>query len=207
MSYRVGLTGGIGSGKSTVAAIFESLGVDVIDTDVIAHLLTADKGAAMPKILEVFGPKFQNADGSLNRNAMRQRIFSDSDAKKKLEEILHPMIRKLVDEAVSASQSRYVLLAIPLLVESGHYRERVDRVLVIDCPEEIQIARAMARSRLSRSEAEAIIASQCPRRERVRQADDIIFNGNQLAPLSHAVAVLDQRYSQLAAMAKKDATN
>lgn len=207
MPYRVGLTGGIGSGKSTVAAMFESRGVEVFDTDAIAHQLTAAGGTAMPKILEAFGPTFQNTDGSLNRRAMRQRVFSDADAKRKLEGILHPMIRQRLDEAVMASRSHYVLLAIPLLVESGHYSERVDRVLVVDCPEELQITRTMSRSRLTSTEAKAIVAAQCSRRERIRHANDIILNGDQLTPLGYAVAVLDQRYSRLATLSEKNATN
>jgi dephospho-CoA kinase len=203
MTLRVGLTGGIGSGKSTVASLFESRGVQLIDTDAISHSLTASNGAAMPRISETFGPEVKNADGSLNRTVMRQRVFSDAKAKKKLEGILHPMIQRRVDEQISAYVGEYVILAIPLLIETGNYQNRIDRVLVVDCPEEIQITRTIARSHLQRQEVEAIMAAQCPRQQRLQQADDIILNGGDVAPLTLAVDVLHQRYLRLAAISNQ----
>ncbi len=203
MTLRVGLTGGIGSGKSTVGSLFESRGIQLIDTDAIAHSLTTSNGAAMPQILETFGPEIKNADGSLNRAAMRQRVFSDFAAKKQLENILHPMIQRGVDERISACAGEYAMVAIPLLIEGGNYQDRIDRVLVVDCPEEIQIARTMARSHLKRQEVEAIMAAQSPRQIRLQQADDIILNNAQVAPLTFAVDVLHQRYMRLAAISNR----
>lgn len=204
MTFTVGLTGGIGSGKSTVACMFETRGIKVIDSDAIAHELTAAGGPATSMIQKSFGNDSLNADGSLNRATMRQRVFSDANAKRTLENILHPLIQKQIDERVAACETRYVLLAIPLLVETGNYLDRVDRVLVVDCAEEVQITRTMARNRLSRSEVDAIMAAQTSRAERIRFADDIVLNNDQLAALIQAVAVLDQRYSRLIGLPRQE---
>ena len=198
MPYTVGLTGGIGSGKSVVASLFEKLGANVVDTDVIAHQLTVAGGAAIPAIQAQFGTDFLNADGSLNRSAMRQRVFSDSKAKQALENILHPMIHRQVGDQIATSQAPYVMLAVPLLVETGAYRDRIERVVVVDCNEDLQLTRTAARSKLSASEIKAVMATQVPRAERLRHADDIILNNGELGSLSIPVAVIDQRLRALA---------
>ena len=203
MPYTVGLTGGIGSGKSVVASLFEKLGAAVVDTDVIAHQLTEAGGAAIPAIQAQFGGDYLNADGSLNRSAMRQRVFSDPNAKQALENILHPMIRQRVDAEIATRQAQYVMLAVPLLVETGAYRDRVERVVVVDCSEELQLTRTAARSKLSSAEIKSIMATQAARAERLRHANDIILNNGELGSLSIPVAVIDQRLRALATAQEK----
>jgi dephospho-CoA kinase len=190
----VGLTGGIGSGKSAVASIFEQLGINVVDTDVIAHELTGPGGIAMPDLIAQFGPGIATPGGALDRAAMRGRVFADPAERKALESILHPMIRKLGDERVAAAQSPYVILMVPLLVESGSYRERVNRIAVVDCPRETQITRVMARNGLRRDEVERILAAQASREERLAAADDVIDNGGDLAATTRRITELDQFY-------------
>ena len=205
MPYTVGLTGGIGSGKSVVASLFEKLGAALVDTDVIAHQLTEAGGAAIPAIQAQFGGNFLNADGSLNRSAMRQRVFSDPNAKQALENILHPMIRQRVDAEIATRQAQYVMLAVPLLVETGAYRDRVERVVVVDCSEELQLTRTAARNKLSSAEIKSIMATQAARAERLRHANDIILNNGELVSLSIPVAVIDQRLRALATAQEKRA--
>jgi dephospho-CoA kinase len=202
MVFAVGLTGGIGSGKTTVAEMFVALGAGLVDTDAIAHRLTAPAGAALTMIEAKFGKAFLSPDGGLNRAAMRQKVFSDADAKQALEAILHPMIRGQVDAEVASCKTAYVIVAIPLLVESGNYRDRVDRVLVVDCPEEAQLARTMKRSSFSMEQVTAIMLTQVPRRERIKHADDILLNNGDRDALIHAVAVLDRRFSRLAEISR-----
>jgi dephospho-CoA kinase len=163
-SYTVGLTGGIGSGKSTVAKLFENLGASVIDTDLIAHGLTATGGPAIASIRKKFGLGFIAPDGSLDRLAMRNLVFSDSTARAKLEAILHPLIRERVARDLRANVAPYVLLVVPLLIETGAYKELIDRILVVDCPEDTQIRRTMQRGRLSEGEVRAIMAAQTSRK-------------------------------------------
>jgi dephospho-CoA kinase len=194
----VGLTGGIGSGKSTVAERFARLGVPVIDTDVIARALTAAGGAALPQIRAVFGDAVMQADGSLDRGALRRRVFADAAERRRLEAILHPRIRQAVEAALAALDAPYVLVVIPLLVETGGYRDLLDRVLVIDCPEALQIERVMARSGLAREEAAAILAAQAGRAERLAAADDVIVNTGAPEVLELEVEALDGRYRGLA---------
>ena len=193
----VGITGGIGSGKSTVADGFVALGAHLVDTDVIAHRLTAPGGAAIAAIREAFGAQAITADGRMDRAAMRAAVFADPAARKRLEGILHPLIRAATGEGIAAAFAQgapYVLVAIPLLVESGNWRERVDRVLVVDCPVEVQIARVMKRSGLTRAEVEAIIATQASREARLAAADDVIDNGGPVDALAGPIARLHQRY-------------
>lgn len=192
--YVVGLTGGIGSGKSTVAELFVALGAALVDTDRVAHELTAADGAAMPMLRQTFGDVVVAADGALDRAAMRRLVFADAAARARLEGILHPMIRELSAERCRAATAPYVLLAVPLLVESGSYRERCQRILVVDCPEALQIERVMARSGLARAEVEAILASQATRQQRLAIADDVINNDGAPAELDHQVAILHQQY-------------
>ena len=197
--FVVGMTGGIGSGKSTVADAFAALGVPVIDTDVIARELTAPGGAALQAIRAAFGETLVQADGTLDRVALRRRVFADAAARHQLEAILHPAIRQRVEQTLAHLTARYALLVIPLLVETGTYREVLKRILVVDCPEEIQIARVMSRSGLARDEVMAILAAQAMRAERLAVADDVILNTASIEDLRAEVANLHQCYLELAA--------
>jgi dephospho-CoA kinase len=199
MNFVIGLTGGIGSGKSTVAELFADHGAAIVDTDAIAHELTAAQGAAMPEIAAAFGQNVLLADGGLDRAAMRQLVFSDPSAKIRLEAILHPLIRRESEQRCRAATGvPYVLLVVPLLVEAGEYRQRVGRILVVDCAEEVQIARVMARSGLSTEEVLAIMATQASRAERLALADDVLVNTEGRENLGKQIAVLHQRYLELA---------
>jgi dephospho-CoA kinase len=197
--YIVGLTGGIGSGKSAAAKLFEELGATVIDTDAIAHALTAPGGAAIAPIRAAFGADFISAEGALERARMRELVFADAAKKRQLEAILHPLIRERSGELVRAAASPYVILMVPLLVESGAYRGRCQRILVIDCPEELQIERVVARSGISAAQVRAIMATQVSRAARRAAADDVIDNSRDLAHLRREVEALHRRYLQLAA--------
>lgn len=195
MSYRVGLSGGIGSGKSTVAALFQEQGITVIDSDAISHRLTQSGGAAIALIRAAFGREYINADNSLNRTRMRQQIFSNLDAKQRLEAILHPLIRTQMLAQVQASgSSPYLLLVVPLLFETSNYRELVQRTLVVDCAEKIQVERAMRRSLLNEHEVRAIMAQQISRDERQSLADDVIHNDGSMDELRQQVIKLHQEY-------------
>ncbi|MBA2689246.1 MAG: dephospho-CoA kinase [Burkholderiales bacterium] len=203
MSLLIGLTGGIGSGKSTAAASFAELGAFVVDTDALAHELTHAGGAAIPVIAEAFGPDYVDAQGVLDRVAMRQLIFSDQAAKRRLEALLHPLIRRLADQRLAASAAPYCLLVAPLLIETGHYRQRVDRILVVDCSEEAQLNRAMARSGLDEQTVRAIMTTQVDRATRLAAADDVLDNSGDFAALSLQVHALHVQY--LARAASKEA--
>jgi dephospho-CoA kinase len=194
----VGLTGGIGSGKSAAADEFAALGATVVDTDVIAHELTEKGGAAMPSIEKLFGPEAVSADGSMDRKKVRERVFADSAAKRKLEQLLHPMIREESARRIAAAAGPYVVHVVPLLVESPDYCKRVDRVLVVDCPEQTQIERVRARSGLAEREVRAIMRTQVTRAERVAAADDVIDNGGSRELLRKQVAALHEKYLQFA---------
>ena len=200
MTYVVGLTGGIGSGKSAVAELFAARGVPVIDTDAIAHELTAPGGAAMPAICAEFGDGAAGADGALDRAAMRAIVFADPSARKRLEAILHPMIRSESERrlAAHAAGSAYAILMVPLLIESGDYRKRVNRIAVVDCAEATQIDRVMRRNGLARSEIERILAAQATRAERLAAADDVIDNDQDLAALPPQIERLHVHYLALA---------
>ena len=197
----VGLTGGIGSGKSKAAAIFEELGAAAVDADVIAHELTASGGAAIPAIRREFGEAVVAADGALDRAVMRGMVFSDAAAKRRLEAILHPLIRAETlrrCESALAAGAPYVVLVAPLLLESGGYRSRVSRVAVIDCAEETQVLRVMARSGLTRDEVRRIMATQATRAQRLAAADEVIGNDGDMETLRAQVEALHRRYLDLA---------
>ncbi|MBY0271115.1 MAG: dephospho-CoA kinase [Burkholderiales bacterium] len=205
MPYCVGVTGGIGSGKSRAAALFAELGAGVVDTDDISHEITAAGGSAMPEITAAFGAAAMAADGSLDRAVMRRLVFEKPEARKQLETLLHPRIRELARSRVTASSAPYVLLVVPLLLETGGYRDLIRRVLVIDCDESLQISRAMQRSNLSADAVRAIMAAQLPRQQRLAGADDVIHNDGDIARLRGQVAALHQQYLQLAAGAASGA--
>jgi dephospho-CoA kinase len=194
MSFVVGLTGGIGSGKSAAAGEFARLGATVVDTDVIARELTAAGGAAMPEVERLFGSEIVGADGAMDRAKVRARVFADPAARKALEALLHPLIRDESRRRIASAKGAYVVHVVPLLVESADYRMRVDRVLVVDCPEELQIARVRARSGLPEAEVRSILASQASRAQRLAAADDVIDNSSNLEALRKQVAALHQRY-------------
>ncbi|CAH1189948.1 dephospho-CoA kinase [Candidatus Nitrotoga sp. BS] len=203
MIYRVGLTGGIGCGKSTVAALFKECGVLVIDSDVISHQMTQSGGIAIAAIRATFGDDYIDANGALDRVLMRQLIFADHAAKLKLEAILHPLIRAQmlaqVDNANINSRlaSPYLLLVIPLLFETLSYRELVHRTLVVDCAETTQVARTIERSGLDEQAVRAIMASQITRAERLRLADEIIQNDGTLDALRQQVRQLHLNYKTI----------
>lgn len=202
MTFVVGLTGGIGSGKSTVADLFVAQGAGLVDTDAIAHALTAPGGAAIEPLRASFGDGFIAADGALDRARMRAHVFADASARSRLEALLHPLIRDEARRRVEASVAPYVVLAVPLLVEAGNWRERCHRVLVVDCPVEQQRARVMARSSLSAEEADRIIAAQATRAQRLAAADDVIDNSGPPQTLPARVDALHHRYLTLAAAEK-----
>jgi dephospho-CoA kinase len=192
------LTGGIGSGKSTVAALLARLGAAVIDADAIARQLTAPDGLAMPAIAQQFGPDFVTPKGALNRDRMRALAFTDPGAKKNLEAIIHPLVaEETARQTGAAEQAGHPCLVfdVPLLVESARWRQKVDHVLVVDCLPETQITRVMARNGLTRAAVEAIIAAQSQRLRRLQAADSVIFNdGLTLQGLSAEVAMLAPRF-------------
>ena len=198
MPFCVGLTGGIGSGKSSAARIFDELGAAVVDTDEISHELTRPGGAALAAIRSAFGEEYVAADGSLVRASMRQRVFSDAAARRKLEAILHPLIRREVLTRVTAARRPYVMIVVPLLLETGAYRDLIQRILVVDCSEDAQVARPMNRSGLAEAEVRAIMAAQAPRATRLAAADDVLLNDGDLAALRRAADALHRRYLALA---------
>lgn len=188
---RLGLTGGIGSGKSTAAAAFRKLGVSVVDADAVSRELTAPGGVAVPAIREAFGTEFVTEDGAMNRAAMRERFLSDPEAKKTLEAILHPMIRAQTEALMEAAKDAPLLVYdCPLLLEKPEWRKAVDQVLVIDLEPELQIERTMARSGLSRETVEGFMARQLPRAERLAAADHVIYNGSDPKTLEESVELL-----------------
>jgi dephospho-CoA kinase len=195
--FVVGLTGGIGSGKSAAADEFARLGASVVDTDAIAHALTQQGGAAVPKIEKRFGKEFV-LDGAMDRKKMRDHVFADPAAKRALEALLHPMIREESARLIAAARAPYVMYVVPLLIESPDYRRRVNRVLVVDAPEEVQVARVRARSNLPEAEVRAIMRTQVTRAARLAAADDVIDNAGSRDALRNQVAALHQKYLQFA---------
>jgi dephospho-CoA kinase len=198
MTFVVGLTGGIGSGKSVVAELFARRGVTVVDTDAIAHGLTAPGGGAIEAIRESFGSDFITPEGALDRARMRALVFRDPQSKRRLERILHPRIRAESATKIAAAGSPYVILVVPLLVEAGAGPTRYQRVVVVDCREEDQIQRVMRRSHLSDDEVRRIMATQAGRQERLDAADDVVDNGEGLDDLEPQVERLHRQYLAMA---------
>lgn len=201
--YIVGLTGGIGSGKTTVAELFAAHGIEIVDTDAIARELTGSGGKAMPALRSAFGEVVVRPDGGLDRDAMRRLAFADPAVRGRLEGILHPMIRQQSASHCKDARSPYVILAVPLLIESGTYRERCDRILVVDCDEALQVERVAARSGLPEAEVRAIMATQASRAERLAVADDVILNNDGQAALAPQVAELHTLYMSFSAGSAK----
>jgi dephospho-CoA kinase len=196
--FTVGLTGGIGSGKSFVADMFAARGASIIDTDALAHQLTAPQGKAIPAIAQQFGSDFLTPEGAMNRAKMREHVFADTSAKKKLEAILHPLIRDCAEEAARQASGNYPIFVVPLLVESGTWKDRVSRVLVVDCPEELQIRRVMQRNDFSEQQVRSIMAMQATRDARLAAADDVIVNDADPAALAPQVDRLHALYLSFA---------
>ena len=201
MPFCVGLTGGIGSGKSVASGMFAELGAAVVDTDEISRALTAPGGAAISPIRQSFGAEYIATDGGLDRARMRSLVFGDAEARRKLEGILHPLIRDRLRADVAAARQPYVIAVIPLLFETGAYHDLLQRVLVVDCEESEQVRRASARSGLSAQEVRAIMATQLPRAERLKRADDVLVNDGSIEALRRQVARLHARYLDLAGKA------
>jgi len=201
-AFVIALTGGIGSGKSTAAEEFARLGATVVDTDAIAHELTAAGGAAIPGIEKLFGRDCVLPSGAMDRAKVRARVFSDPAARKALEALLHPLIRERSAERIAAARGPYVIHVVPLLVESKNYRARADRVLVVDASEEKQLERIRGRG-LGEEEIRAIVRSQASRAERRAAADDVIENEGTLDALRQRVAELHAKYLALAADARR----
>lgn len=196
---RIGVTGGLGAGKTTTSQMFARLGAPVIDTDEISHELTTGGGPALPAIRESFGNGVFLADGSLNRAALRSRIISDDAARRSLECILHPLIRAEAGRRLAAVRAPYALVVVPLLVETGAYDDCLDRVLVVDCDEETQFQRALARGGWPAEEIHAMLSKQASRSERLARADDILNTDCDRGILIDQVASLDQKYRALSA--------
>lgn len=197
--FSVGLTGGIGSGKTTVADMLAARGASVIDTDQIAHALTAPGGMAIAEIRAQFGDAFLTAEGAMDRAKMRAYVFAEPAAKARLEAILHPLIRIETERAAEAADGAYVVFAVPLLVESGSWKQRVTRVLVVDCTEETQVRRVMSRSGLPETQIRAIMAAQATRSARLAAADDVIDNDGDVMALVPQVDKIHALYTSLAA--------
>ena len=191
--FRIGLTGGIASGKSTVASLFTALGVTVVDTDLLSREVVAPGSALLRQITDHFSMQVLSGDGTLNRQELRKRIFEDPEQRKWLEALLHPAIRELTDARSEAATGPYVIVAIPLLVETDG-AARFDRVLVVDCDPDLQLARLIARDGTRREDAVRMLAAQAPRAARLAVADDVIHNDGDLASLRDQVAKLHAEY-------------
>ena len=196
-TFRIGLTGGIASGKSTVSTLFAELGVPVIDADEVSRLVVQPGSAGLAAVARRFGHGVLSPDDSLNRRALRDVVFASPDARRDLEGALHPLIREEMERQSAAAGGRYQIFAIPLLVEGGP-SDRVDRLLVIDTDEQSQLARVMARDGIGEPQARAMMAAQAGRSARLKVADDVIANQGTVADLRQAVAKLHARYLQIA---------
>jgi dephospho-CoA kinase len=196
---RIGLTGGIASGKSTVAQRFADLGVPVIDADEVARAAVLPGQPGLARVVEKFGASVLAADGALDRRALRNQVFSDPALRKELEAILHPLIQvEMERRAAAVGDSPYLVMAIPLLVEGGS-RDRVDRILVVDVDEGVQLQRVMTRDSSTLEQARAILAAQASRAARLKAADDVLVNSGTVPELRQAVDRLHERYLRLAA--------
>ena len=200
---KIGLTGGIGSGKTRVADLLQARGAAIIDSDAIAHALTAPGGAGIAPLRAAFGDEMIDVHGALDRARMRELVFRDRAAKTRLEAILHPMIRAHIDAAAAESTGLYQVFVVPLLVESGQWAGRVDRVCVVDCDEETQIRRVQTRSGLTRDAVERIMLVQAMRDERLGAADDVIVNDGATTAdeLEARVETLHARWRELSSLA------
>lgn len=197
MSLIIGLTGGIGSGKTSATRFFAAEGIAIIDADTIAHELTGAQGDAIPNIKKYFGVDFITKNGKLDRKKMKNRIFSDINSRKKLEEILHPLIQAEIMHRIETAFSPYIIVVAPLLLETGDYCETVTRILVVDCNEEYQISRTVSRDGLSKEDVRTIMATQKPRQERLNQADDVIVNDTDISSLQEKVKLQHNIYLSL----------
>lgn len=197
MQYVVGLTGLIGSGKSSVASIFNRLGIDSIDTDTIAHQITQPGGAAILSIIEQFGTEFINVDGSLNRTKMRELVFVEPNQRECLESILHPLIYSEVIQQIKISKSKYVIVMVPLLFKAVKYLNLIHRSIFVDCKENILITRVSQRSGLAEADVKAILKTQVPRATQLRLCDDVLDNSNDIVALEQQVIKLNSQYQQL----------
>lgn len=197
--FKLGLTGGIGSGKSLVASLLADLGATVIDTDQVAHGLTAPQGLAMEPIRLAFGNDVVRADGSLDRDRMRKMVFSDPALRKKLERIMHPLIGQEVRTLAQHADGLYTVFVVPLLVESGRWRDQVDRICVVDCDRDTQIKRVIARNNLAREQIEQILAAQATRTQRLDAANDVIDNSGSMSleDVRQQVLVLHRQWCNL----------
>lgn len=193
----IGLTGGIGSGKTTVSDLFEELGIEVVDADVVSRQLTAVNGGAMPDIVKHFGPEAASPDSSMNRKFIRELVFSDPAAKTALENILHPLIRKECQRQLDASQSPYTILSVPLLIESPFWSSSIDRLLVVEAPEALRIERVVQRSHLTPEAVKKIISTQATTAQRLDAADDVIENVATCEMLKASVLKLHSLYLAL----------
>ena len=194
---RIGLTGGIASGKSTVTQRFAELGVPVIDADIASRTVVEPGKPGLAGVVERFGSQVLDAEGRLDRRALRTVIFNDSASRQALEAILHPLVRADMERQAAAAQGPYVVMAIPLLIEGGDPHQRVDRVLVVDADEALQIQRVQMRDGASPEQARAILASQASRETRLAAADDVLSNAGSVAELRQAVDLLHEQYLQL----------
>ncbi|HEX8010308.1 MAG TPA: dephospho-CoA kinase [Casimicrobiaceae bacterium] len=203
MAYVVGLTGGIGSGKSAVADAFAALGIEVVDTDALAHRLSARGEPGFSAIRSAFGESVVRSDGELDRAALRRLAFADQLSRERLEAILHPLIRAEAGRRVRRWRGPYGIVVVPLLLEHQGLRSIIDRILVVDCPEDEQVRRVVARSSLAADEVRAIMATQLDRAKRLAAADDVLDNSGALSALAPQVRALDCRYRELAARARR----
>jgi dephospho-CoA kinase len=201
MTLVVGLTGGIGSGKSAVADLFAARGVPVVDADAIAHALSRPGQPGHAAVVAAFGPEALAPDGTLDRAALRRAVFADPAARARLETALHPLIRAEARRLIAAWTAPWGLVVVPLLLERGGFGDVVRRVIVVDCPEDEQVRRVVLRSGLPAAEVRAILAAQLPRAERLARADDVIDNAGPPAALAPQVTALHVRYDALAAAA------